>query len=119
MTWIAAPFGAYRVGLPAARRVVLSELAGEHVVAQVRLDFHNPAFGRPAAAVEAAQPIVGHEHVLGGLEFFLNLGEEDLEAPSRHARTYCGVDWERDAPTPLTSRQRILRPRVRVGHRQL
>ena len=54
MTWIAAPSVAYRVGLPAARRVALSELDGEHVVARVRLDFRNPAFERPAAAVEAA-----------------------------------------------------------------
>lgn len=119
MTWIAAPSVAYRVGLPAARRPALSELDGEHVVARVRLDFHNPAFEHPAAAVEAAQPIVGHDPVLGGLDFFLNLDEEDLEALSRHARTYCGVDWARDTPTPLTSHQRLLRPIVRVGHRQL
>ena len=74
MTWIAAPSVAYRVGLPAARRPALSELAGEPAVARVRLDFHNPAFEHPAAAVEAAQPIVGHDPVLGGLDFFLNLG---------------------------------------------
>ena len=54
VTWIAAPFVAYRVGLPAARRPALSELDGEPVAARVRLDFHNPAFERPAAAVEAA-----------------------------------------------------------------